>query len=96
MSQKDLQRVEAISQYAQGDLACGRAAQLLALSPRHIQRLKARYSARQCSGSGTRQPVLLAHKFSSASLSTGEFPSIIVTLASNTPSGVDISMVPLG
>jgi len=43
LSQKELQRVEVISQCVQGNLACARAAELLALSPRHVQRLKARY-----------------------------------------------------
>jgi transposase len=35
--------VEVISQCVQGNLACARAAELLALSPRHIKRLKVRY-----------------------------------------------------
>ena len=43
LSQKELQRVAVISQCVQGNLACARAAELLALSPRHIKRLKARY-----------------------------------------------------
>src|SRR5215469_1053220 len=43
LSQKELQRVEVISQCVQGKLACARAAELLDLSPRHIKRLKARY-----------------------------------------------------
>jgi transposase len=43
LSQKELQRVAVISQCVQGKLACARAAELLALSPRHIQRLKVRY-----------------------------------------------------
>ncbi len=43
LSQKELQRVEVISQCVQGNLACARAAELLDLSPRHIKRLKARY-----------------------------------------------------
>ena len=43
MSQKELQRVQVISQCVQGDLACARAAELLDLSPRHIKRLKSRY-----------------------------------------------------
>src|SRR5271169_5038926 len=43
LSQKELQRVEVISQCVQGKLACARAAELLALSPRHVQRLQARY-----------------------------------------------------
>jgi transposase len=43
LSQKELQRVEVISRSVQGTLACDRAAELLALTPRHIKRLKARY-----------------------------------------------------
>jgi transposase len=43
LSQKELQRVEVISQCVQGKLACARAAELLALSPRQVHRLKARY-----------------------------------------------------
>jgi len=43
LSQKELQRVEVISQCVQGNLACARAAELLDLSPRHVKRLKARY-----------------------------------------------------
>jgi transposase len=43
LSQKELQRVTVISQCVQGSLTCARAAELLALSPRHIKRLKARY-----------------------------------------------------
>ena len=43
LSQKELQRVEVISQCVQGSLACARAAELLAVTPRHIQRLQARY-----------------------------------------------------
>jgi transposase len=43
LSQKELQRVTVISQCVQGNLTCARAAELLALSPRHVQRLKARY-----------------------------------------------------
>jgi transposase len=43
LSQKELQRVEVISQCVQGNLACARAAELLDLTPRHIKRLKARY-----------------------------------------------------
>ncbi len=42
LSQKELQRVAVIS-LRQGQLACARAAELLDLSPRHINRLKARY-----------------------------------------------------
>ena len=43
MSQRELQRVEVISRCVDGHLACARAAELLDLSPRQIQRLKARY-----------------------------------------------------
>jgi transposase len=43
LSQKELQRVIVISQCVQGKLTCARAAELLALSPRHIKRLKSRY-----------------------------------------------------
>jgi transposase len=43
LSQKELQRVTVISRCAQGNLTCARAAELLALSPRHVKRLKARY-----------------------------------------------------
>lgn len=43
LSQKELQRVTVIEQCVQGNLTCARAAELLALSPRHIKRLKARY-----------------------------------------------------
>jgi transposase len=43
LSQKELQRVAVISQCVQGNLTCARAAELLALSPRHIKRLKSRY-----------------------------------------------------
>ena len=43
LSQKELQRVAVISRCVQGDLACARAAELLDLTPRHVQRLKARY-----------------------------------------------------
>ena len=43
LSQRELQRVTVISQCTQGRLAVGRAAELLAISPRHLQRLKARY-----------------------------------------------------
>ena len=43
LSQKELQRVEVISRCVQGNLSCGRAAELLELTPRHIKRLKARY-----------------------------------------------------
>ena len=43
LSQKELQRVQVISQCVQGNLACARAAELLDLSPRHVKRLKSRY-----------------------------------------------------
>src|SRR5579863_223441 len=43
LSQKELQRVTVISRCVQGNLTCARAAELLALSPRHVKRLKARY-----------------------------------------------------
>src|SRR5579863_166608 len=43
LSQKELQRVTVISRCVQGNLTCARAAELLALSPRHVKRLKSRY-----------------------------------------------------
>jgi len=43
LSQKELQRVTVLSQCVQGNLACARAAELLAITPRHVKRLKARY-----------------------------------------------------
>jgi len=43
LSQKELQRVAVISSCLKGNLACARAAELLDLTPRHVQRLKARY-----------------------------------------------------
>ncbi len=43
LSQREWQRVEVISRCIEGHLACGRAAELLDLSPRQIKRLKARY-----------------------------------------------------
>jgi transposase len=43
LSQKELQRVSVISHCVQGNLACARAAELLAVTPRHVKRLKARY-----------------------------------------------------
>jgi transposase len=43
LSQKELQRVTVIEQCVRGTLTCARAAELLALSPRHIKRLKSRY-----------------------------------------------------
>src|SRR6266403_6402885 len=42
LSQKELQRVAVISSCVKGDLACARAASLLNLTPRHVQRLKSR------------------------------------------------------
>jgi len=42
LSQKELQRVTVISTCLNGELACARAAELLALSVRHIKRLKKR------------------------------------------------------
>jgi transposase len=43
LSQKELQRVVVISSCIKGDLACARAAELLAITPRHVHRLKVRY-----------------------------------------------------
>src|SRR2546428_14111640 len=43
LSQKELQRVAVISHCVKGDLVCARAAELLDLSPRQVQRPKARY-----------------------------------------------------
>lgn len=43
LSQKELQRVAVIEQCVKGNLTCARAAELLALSPRQIKRLKSRY-----------------------------------------------------
>jgi transposase len=43
LSQKELQRVTVIAQCVQGNLTCARAAELLALSARHVKRLKSRY-----------------------------------------------------
>jgi len=43
LSQKELQRVAVISSCVHGDLTCARAAALLDLTPRHVQRLKSRY-----------------------------------------------------
>src|SRR5207249_10438284 len=43
LSQKELQRVAVISHCVKGDLVCARAAELLDLSPRQVQRLKARF-----------------------------------------------------
>src|SRR5712671_901574 len=42
LSQKELQRVAVISSCVKGDLACARAASLLNLTSRHVQRLKSR------------------------------------------------------
>src|SRR4051812_38811456 len=42
LSQKELQRVSVISSCAKGDMACARAAALLALSVRQVKRLKKR------------------------------------------------------
>ena len=43
LSQKELQRVAVISSCIRGTLTCARAAELLALSPRQVKRLKSRY-----------------------------------------------------
>jgi transposase len=43
LSQKELQRVTVTSQCVRGTLTCARAAELLALSPRHVKQLKSRY-----------------------------------------------------
>ncbi len=43
MSAKELQRVTVIASCVKGELACTRAAELLALTPRHVKRLKARF-----------------------------------------------------
>jgi len=43
LTQRELQRVQVISQCVQGNLACARAAELLGVTPRHVKRLKARY-----------------------------------------------------
>ena len=43
LSQKELQRLAVISSCVKGELACARAAELLAITPRHVKRLKARY-----------------------------------------------------
>lgn len=45
LNQRELQRVAVISQCIQGQLACARAAELLALSVRHIRRLKKRLAS---------------------------------------------------
>lgn len=43
LSARELQRVAVISECVKGDLACARAAELLAITPRHVKRLKSRY-----------------------------------------------------
>ena len=43
LSAKELQRVTVIANCVNGNLACASAAELLAVTPRHVQRLKARY-----------------------------------------------------
>src|ERR1035437_10884927 len=43
LSAKELQRVTVIANCVNGNLACASAAELLALTPRHVKRLKARY-----------------------------------------------------
>ena len=43
LRQKELQRVAVIARCVQGNLTCARDAVLLALSPRHVNRLKSRY-----------------------------------------------------
>ena len=43
LSPRELQRVTLVEQLVRGNLTCARAAELLALSPRHIKRLKSRY-----------------------------------------------------
>ena len=43
LSQRELQRVTVMEQLVRGDLTCARTAELLALSARHIKRLKSRY-----------------------------------------------------
>jgi transposase len=43
LSQKELQRVAVISSCVKGTLACARAAELLAITPRQVKRLKLRY-----------------------------------------------------
>lgn len=43
LSAKELQRVTVISTCVKGNLACASAAKLLAVTPRHVKRLKARY-----------------------------------------------------
>src|SRR6202158_725647 len=46
LRQKELQRVAVISSCVKGDLTCARAASLLNLTPRHVQRLKSRLRQR--------------------------------------------------
>src|ERR1700677_3355422 len=46
LSAKELQRVSVISNCVKGNLSCAIAAKLLALTPRHVKRLKARYRQR--------------------------------------------------
>jgi transposase len=43
LSAKELQRVSVISSCVQGNLSCASAAKLLAVTPRHVKRLKARF-----------------------------------------------------
>src|ERR1017187_6071387 len=43
LSAKELQRVTVIANCVNGNLACASAAELLAVTPRHVKRLKARY-----------------------------------------------------
>ena len=43
LSAKELQRVSVISSCVKGNLSCASAAKLLAITPRHVKRLKARY-----------------------------------------------------
>lgn len=46
LSEKELQRVSVISSCVKGNLSCASAAKLLAVTPRHVKRLKARYRQR--------------------------------------------------
>jgi transposase len=46
LSAKELQRVSVISSCVKGNLSCASAAKLLAVTPRHVKRLKARYRQR--------------------------------------------------
>jgi transposase len=43
LSAQELQRVTVIASCVKGELACARAAELLQITPRHVQRLKVRY-----------------------------------------------------